>query len=254
MAIKLGYQLSSITPYINTAESIEESFEKIARIGYRDVQLQGIPIDLDDNIITGALKNTGLNCVATQEDYILGFGDNPDRYIERALACSADYFSCALVPYDIDSREGIKAFSDILIKIVEKVQKAGMIFSFHPIPPDFRMVDGETAADILMDFLPQNAQLTFCVNAAFGAGISPDLIFNKYKGRMDLVHFKDDILLPNGERQLMPLGQGGHDFAPIIEQCHVAGVKYIFAEQERWLKDAFLCAEESYNYIKSLNL
>jgi Sugar phosphate isomerases/epimerases len=73
-----------------------------------------------------------------------------------------------------------------------------------------------------------------------------------HAGRVDVVHFKDDAPISSAERHLMPLGQGMHDWAPILRACENAGVKYVFAEQERWLKDAFDCAKDSYDYINSL--
>ena len=71
----IGYQLSSVTPYLQDVNSMREAFQKIAAIGYRDVQLQGASLDIPDEEIARALKKNGLNCVATQEDYPFGFGE-----------------------------------------------------------------------------------------------------------------------------------------------------------------------------------
>ena len=254
MMTKMGFQLSSVTPYLDTPKHLRDTLLKLAKIGYRNIQLQGIPIDIQDNIIAEALNDAGLNCVATQEDYPFGFGDNPERRIDRAVRCGAEYLCCALLPRDIDSIEKLEQFAEKLNKIYEKVQSAGLIFTFHPVGYDFRDMDGQPVYERLLNMLSSDVQLTFCVNSAFGTGTDPLPIFEKYAERMDLVHFKDDIPISDGKKHLMPLGQGTHDWTPILRACNKAGVKYAFAEQERWLKDAFDCAKDSYEYLKSIGL
>lgn len=254
MSAKLGFQLSSITPHLDTLEHLRHSFRRLAEIGYRDVQLQGVPAEIQDALIAEALADAGLNCVATQEDYPFGFGANPERAIARAIRCGARYLCCALIPRDVDSPEKLRQFSDRLGDIAGKARAAGLIFSFHPIAPDLRDMDGQPVFERLMALLPADVQLTFCINSAFGAGVDPMSILAKFAGRVDLVHFKDDASMPDGSRHLMPLGQGTHDWAPILQACNRAGVKYVFAEQERWLKDAFDCARDSFEYLVGLGM
>jgi Xylose isomerase-like TIM barrel. len=254
MNTKMGYQLSSIAPYLDTQQNIRESFKKLSEIGYCDVQLQGVPMKIEDLAISEALKEAGLNCVATQEDYPFGFGENPERSIARAVQCGAEYLSFALIPRGINSISTLEDFAVKVNKIAEKVQKEGMIFAFHPIGYDFRNIDGRPVYERLLDLLPRSVKLTFCVSAAHSEDVDPLSILKKYTGRIDLVHFKDDAPISGGKRHLVPLGQGTHDWAPILEACNRAGVQYVFAEQESWTKDAFECAMDSYDYLKSLGL
>ena len=233
---------------------MRESLKKIAEIGYHDVQLQGVPIEIEDSVLANALKEAGLNCVATQEDYPLGFCENPEPRIARAVRCGAKYLCFALIPRAVNSVAALEDFAGKINKIAEKVQAEGMLFAFHPIGPDFRDMEGQPVYQRLLDLLPKSTQLTFCVSAAHSAGIDPLSVLAKYAGRVDLVHFKDDAPISATERHLMPLGQGTHDWLPILQACKDASVKYVFAEQERWLKDAFDCAKDSYDYLKSLGL
>lgn len=251
---KKGYQLSSLTPYLNTPENLIKSFQKLYEIGYRYVQLQGVSEDIQDAYIAKALAETGLKCLATQEDYPLGFGDDPERAIARALYCDAKYLTCALIPHEVNSMSRLRRFANKLSLIAEKVHAAGLVFAFHPIAPDFRYMGSKPVFLHLMDMLPQNVQLTFCVHSAFSAKANPMPIFDAFKGRMDLVHFKDDTLLLDGSTHLVPLGQGLHDWQPILKACRQAGVRYVFAEQEHWLKDAYDSAKDSHDYLVSLGL
>ena len=251
--MKTGYQLSSITPYLQTEEELRASLKKIAALGYRDVQLQGASTDIPPAVIADALKDAGLNCIAVQVDYPDGFGACPEKTIELATACGAAYLTFAIIPWEITTAEGLNAFAKTVCDIHEKVTAAGLIFAFHPIGPDYRLMDGVPVYERLMEQLPASMQLTFCVNSCLDSVVSWQDVLTKYAGRVDLVHFKDSILLPDGKPQLMPLGAGRTDWQPIAEACVKAGVKWLFAEQERWQKDAFACAADSLAYLNTLN-
>lgn len=250
--MNIGYQLSSIAPYLQDINSMREAFQKIAALGYKDVQLQGASMDIPDEEIARALKDAGLNCIATQEDYPFGFGDDPERYIKRAVTCGAKYLTFALIPREVDTLEKLEKFAEKIRAIYEKVKAAGLIFAFHPITPDFRMLGGVPVYERLMDLLPNDMQLTFCVYSAFDTEVTAAEVLEKFKGRVDLVHFKDGVAGADGKAQLMPLGQGAHDWQPVFDLCKAAGVNYIFGEQERWQKDAFDCAADTYAYLHTL--
>lgn len=250
--MKLGFQLSSLTPYLRTAEDLRKTCWKIAEMGYTDIQLQGVPIYLPDQEIALALKDAGLRCVATQEDFPLGFGDDPQRYIQRAAICGSQYLTCALIPQEADSPAKLARFAERLAEIGEQAKRAGLIFAFHPIGSDYRLMDGIPVYQRLMGLLPQEVQLTFCVYATFGSGIDYRQVLRDYAGRVDLAHFKDSLPKPGGKDQLMPLGEGSHDWQPIAAACEAAGVKWVFAEQERWDRDAFDCAASSFRYLRGV--
>ena len=250
---KFGLQLSSISPYLDTIEHIDQSFQRLAEMGYRYVQLQGIPLDIPDQQIAQALRNNGLTCVAAQEDYPFGFGAAPERYIERTVTCEADYLTFSMIPPQINTYDKLKRFAASIVKIQERVHEAGLVLTFHPAEIDFRPIGKIPAFDRLLGLLPEEIQLTLCLHSAFGK-VPYTQILEKYADRVDLVHFKDSITRADGATQLMPLGEGEHNWQPILNACLNAGVSCIFAEQENWDRDAFACAEQSLAYLRSLKL
>lgn len=245
--MKFGYQLSSITPYLQTEEDLRDSFRKIAAIGYTEVQLQGASYDIPDSAVALALKENGLACAAMQEDFPVGFEEQPRRAVQRALACGCKYLSFAKWPGFLTSREDAARYAEALVQVCELAESAGLILSFHPIGPDFMPLDGVPVYERLMERLPDSVQLTFCVSSCFGTGVEPAEVLKKFAGRVDLVHFKDASIQPDGPH-LVPLGEGDTDWLPIAKACEQAGVKYIYAEQERWDRDAFDCTAASFRY------
>ena len=251
--MQIGYQLSSITPYLQNEEELRASLKKISALGYRDVQLQGVSTAIAPETVADALFDAGLNCIALQVDWPDGFGACPEKYIDLALKCGAKYLTFAIIPWEITTVEALDAFAVTVCAVHKSVTAAGLIFAFHPIGPDFRMIDGEPVYERLMRQLPESMQLTFCVHSTFGTPVHYTEVLEKYAGRSDLVHFKDSILLSDGKAQLMPIGAGRTDWQPVADACAAAGAKWVFAEQERWEKDAFECAADSLSYLNSLN-
>lgn len=251
---RLGFQLSSLTPYLRTPEQVKSTLARVAEMGYRNIQLQGVPTEIDDKLLVSALRDNGLTCVATQEDYPLGFGADPDRAIARAVACGSKYLACALIPKEADTPDKLKAFGEDLERIGEKVKATGMVFAFHPIGPDYRIMEGVPVFRRLMSMLSMDVQLAFCVNATFRSPCDYRDVLTEFAGRVDLVHFKDDVPGPDGKPKMTPLGEGSHDWRPILSACEQAGAKWIFAEQERWDRDAFACMEASYRYLTGIGL
>ena len=250
--MKFGYQLSSITPYLQTEDDLRDSLHKIAAIGYTEVQLQGVSYTIPDNAVVSALRESGLSCIAMQEDFPVGFEDQPQRAIERAQACGCRYLSFAKWPGLLTSEEKLNRYAEALAPVCELAERSGLIFSFHPIGPDFMPLEVVPVYERLMERLTDSVQLTFCVSSCFGTGVEPADVLEKFKERVELVHFKDVTLQPDGPH-LVPLGEGDIDWSPIAAACKQAGVKYIFAEQERWDRDAFDCAAASYRYLQNLD-
>ena len=50
---------------------------------------------------------------------------------------------------------------------------------------------------------------------------------------------------------LVPVGQGVTDWSAAVDACRETGVRWAFAEQERWEKDAFLCMRESLDAMRA---
>lgn len=247
---EIGYQLSSITPYLQTEGSIRDALQKIAALGWHYVQLQGVPREIDNNFLAEELQKNHLDCVATQEDYALGFGEHYEAAIRRAVTCGAQYLVFALLPREVDSVPALETFARKIGEIARRAQDAGLKFSFHPIGADFRLLDGVPVYRRLLELLPEIG-LTFCVNAAFDRA-DPAEIFRDFGNRMELVHFKEHIVLPDGKTQMVPLGEGPHDWHAFWQMCREQNVKYVFAEQERWARDAFNCAAASLKYLQEI--
>lgn len=250
---KLGYQLSSLKPYLTTREGLLTACQKLYDIGYRDLQLQWIDPTVAPADVREVLAISGMNSIATQE-YFENIWAHIEDFISFNQLTGSPSITVSRIPQDMMTLEGLEKFAGMMATLTERFEAAGISLDFHPIAENFEAVAGVSAVFRVMDLMPESAGLTFCVMQAVRAGLDPVDMIHRYQGRIEICHFKDYLETEDGQVVLTPLGQGSIDWPPILEACRETGVQWVLAEQESWQKDAFVCAAESYTYLSELGL
>jgi sugar phosphate isomerase/epimerase len=246
---RLGIQISSVREYLQTPEDVLASFRKVSEIGYKTIQIQWINPEIPTEFIHDALKETRLECIGTQ-DYYDVVVSHLDEVIEINNLWGGSYITVSGIPERYQSYEGCLEFTKELNKLSEFLETKGKILNFHPRFMDVFQYDGQNSLDIIFENTRSDFQFLLDIYHIFYAGLDPIDWIYKVKGRNDLIHFKDGIIDSNGNEVLMPVGQGAIQWKKIFDATIETGVKYAFAEQEKWQKGPFQCLKESYDYIK----
>jgi hypothetical protein len=244
----LGFQASSLKAYLTTPSEVRTTFGKLREMGYRHLQLQWIAPAVPLNVTAEALHETGLTCIATQDSF-QEVQNNFDYFLSMNQLWGSKSLCISTIPKELMTPEGLQLFADKMTRMAERLGEHGIGLSFHPLWFNYASIDGISAVDRVMDMLPQHVKLTLCVLQAVRAKTDTIALLEQYSGRVEICHFKDYALTAAGEEYLVPVGQGLIDWPPIFEACHRTGVSWGLTEQESWQKDAFLCAQESFDYI-----
>ena len=244
-----GIQISSLKPYLQTEQDASATIARVARMGYRYVQLQWFSFDVPVESIARALKENGMVSVGTQEKYD-ECAKRFDYFVSLNRACGSNEICMSGIPARFADAEGIKQHIADMREYGKRAAGEGMTVSYHLVEADFRRIDGKPACDILLDSLPE-IRIVADTNQLLRAKADPAKWIAAHAGRVVTVHFKD-MEAPVAGAKLKPVGQGMTDFPPIVRACREAGVQYVLAEQESWEKDAFLCMEESLAYIRGI--
>ena len=249
----LGYQASSLKTYLSTPDDLLFTFHKLRNMGYRYVQLQWIDPAIRLEFTAEALKETGLTCIASQDSFD-EVRNNLDHYVTMNRLWGSKSLCVSTIPHDQMTPEGISYFCAEMSRMARVLGEQGISLRFHPLWFNFETVGGVCAVDTVMKMLPKEVGLTLCVYHAVRSGLNPVNLLERYSGRIEICHFKDSAVFPDGKEYLVPVGQGRIDWPPIFEACHRTGVKWGLAEQESWQKDAFVCAKESFDYISGCGI
>ena len=137
--------------------------------------------------------------------------------------------------------------------MAEGLRREGMVLSFHPLSRDY-VPEGEgTLVDLLLENTPPDLCLGVDLYHAVRAGQDVPALLGRWGERVDFVHCKDYRTDAAGSR-LTPVGQGVINWPPLLAAARDAGVPWVFAEQETWEQDAFVCMAQSLDYLQKQGL
>ena len=245
--MRIGLQISSLKPFIQTCDGVHDTLRRAAEMGYRDVQLQWTGADVPCEFIADEMRLNGLACWGTQDYYDVVMA-RMDYEIRAAHLYDSHYICVSGIPERFLSPEGIRAMAAAMTDTQRRLSDEGIALTFHPRHMEYAQVDGDAATCRLLD-CAKDVQLTLDAYHSAIAGVNTAALMRRYAGRVDIIHLKDSVECRKGA-PLTPVGSGAIDFAPVIAACADAGVKAIMAEQESWQGDAFDCMAQSLKYLR----
>lgn len=248
--MKTGIQVSSMKPVLTTEAEVKTAFDHMKAMGCQWVQLQWIDPAVSIDFIADCLRQTGIRSVSVQDFYEV-IRQNKPYYIDLNARTGGTWMCVSRVPDRLKTREGLDVYVQELRDFQRELDAYGQKLCFHAVGKDFEPVDGIDPVAYLLDAMPE---LAICVDFynIRKAGHEPVPYLKRYAGRVCMVHFKDSAVI-EGEEQLVPAGQGGTDWTGVAGACRDAGVDYAFVEQERWLKDPFVCMKEALDWLNTQN-
>ncbi len=249
--MKLGAQLYSIRTFLKTEEDLRESFAKIKKIGYENVQLSGAA-PMPAEFLREVSEESGLPIVCTHVPY--------ERILNETEALIAEHriFGCPVIglgsmPKEYrGSRDGFETFLGQLQTPVKKILDAGLYFAYHNHSFEFEPLNGAIIFDEMLERCPdwQFIMDTYWVEFA---GYSAVEYLEKIGGkRLPNVHFKD--MAKDEKRSICPCGEGVLNFRAIYEKCREIGVQNALVEQDNaaLTEDPFGEMEKSFRHLRKI--
>ncbi|MGI6538562.1 MAG: sugar phosphate isomerase/epimerase family protein [Caldicoprobacterales bacterium] len=252
---KIAAQLYTIRDFCKTSQDIRESLKRVKQIGYDAVQVSGIgPIGHEE--MKEFAEEAGLVICATH----IGFDrikDQIDDVIKQHKLWNCKYVGVGGMPIEYrDSGEGFKAFAKEASKYARILKDNGLQFIYHNHSFEFQKFNGVTGMDILFEESdPEVFQFELDTYWVQHGGADPVYWIDKVAGRMDVVHFKDMVILNNKQEQFFAeIGEGNLNWKGITEACARANVKWAAVEQDRCRRDPFESLAISRKNLKDMGL
>jgi len=245
---------------------VKATIARVAQIGYNQVETYyGYPGKYEVKGFWGLEAKdfkallTANNLTSPSGHYNLtGFLSTGDdkvlkSYIETAATVGQKYFVVPALPTDIRANGTLDDYKRMAAKFnqaAELCQKSGLKLAYHNHNFEFKdQGNGVTGYSILLN--ETDAKLVgfeLDIFWAVNAGLDPVVMFSKNPGRYKMFHVKDMDKLDKAV--FTEVGSGKIDFKTIFANAKLAGVDYIFTEQDLIKKEPFQSITESYNYIK----
>jgi sugar phosphate isomerase/epimerase len=255
------------------AKDLPGTLRAIANIGYREVELAGIP-PVSAKDLRKILTDVGLTAPsmhASMADLQAGL----QQRIDYAKAIGAEYLVCSF-PWTADSRfkenpgkavlslaSGInlddwKWNAEQLNKIGAEAAKAGLRTGYHNHNMEFRSYNGVLAYDELLR-LTDPALVTMEMDIAWvvTAGVDPVKYLKKHADRISLLHVKEvrkdlRIMTDRVQAQTTEVGSGKIDWKHTFKSMEPGRIKHYFVEQENFERPPLEAVKVSFDYLKAL--
>nr|WP_276899762.1 sugar phosphate isomerase/epimerase [Pedobacter kyonggii] len=261
---KIGIGLFTLREQL-TAD-VKATIEQVAKIGYSQVETYyGYPgkyevkgfWGLEAKDFNTLLKANGLTSPSGHYNVneFLSSGDDKvlKSHIETAATVGQKYFVIPALPTDIRANGTLDDYKRMASKFnqaAELCQKSGLKLAYHNHNFEFKdKGNGATGYGILL--AETDAKLVgfeLDIFWAVNAGLNPVDMFKKNPGRYKMFHVKD--MDKTDKAVFVEVGSGRIDFKRIFAASKLAGVDYIFTEQDIIMKAPYESITESYNYIK----
>lgn len=255
--MQIGAQLYSAHNRTKTLEGFAETLEKVAKIGYRSVQVSGT-CPYEPEWLRDELQKNGLVCAMTHIA--------PAKILEDPLKVVQEHavFGCkhigigSLGSYGF-TNEGYEAFKKDFIPIAKKIRDAGAKFLYHN---HFQEFQGDFAEhnmiDRILEDFPADA-VDFTLDLGWAGFAQQDVValIEKLAGRLSRIHLKDFLdEFPAGiegsRAYLRPIYEGKLPYDEYIKALAKAGTEYMLVEQDScYNEDEFECLRRSYVNVTS---
>ena len=219
------------------------TLKAVADAGYKNIEAAGYNngeyYNMSPKSFNKFLTELDLNPVSTHQSAVTL--DNADVMFAGAKAAGFEYFVVPIPPmglfkYYAETQSmgmegGAANLAKILSTLGEKCYNAGLKLLYHN--HDFEFVkdnDGIFPIDYLLEHTnPKYVNFQLDLFWVVKAGADPVAYFNKYPGRFKIWHVKD----MDDQGRFAPVGNGHIDFARILANKELSGMKYYMVEQDR---------------------
>ena len=238
-----GIQISSFKPLMQTARDMYETFLHVRALGCRYVQLQWISPSVPTDTVAQALREAGLVSVSVQ-DFFDSVRADREYYLRLNEQTGGRWLCVSRIPDRMKSPEGLESYMRELEELSETANSRGQEVCLHPVAADYREIGGLCPVDEILARMPKT-KLCLDLYHLYKAGFAIPAWIERYRGRIVMVHFKDE---KNGRQ--VPAGRGDIRYDGAVRACIRANVSYGFAEQESWDGDPFARLGEALDWLR----
>ena len=218
-----------------TIQAVSEAgYKNVEAAGYEDGKYYGMtPSDFKK-----MLKEMKLKPISTHQSSINL--ENAEQQMADAKAAGFKYFVVPVPPMgmfefnrekmSMGMKGSVQELAEILNTLGEKAKKAGLKLLYHNHDFEFKKnEDGVVPIDYLLENLdPKLVNFQMDLYWVTKAEANPIAYFNKYPGRFKIWHVKD----MDAQGRFAPVGQGSINFANILDNKELSGMKYYMVEQD----------------------
>jgi sugar phosphate isomerase/epimerase len=255
---KIAVQIWPLRTYYG--ENISATFELIAQIGYKGVELCRWFTGLNffdkwtPQEIVESCRQTGLRVISSHISYPMIFRENLDELIDFCKALNMNYVAVGMLPKElVTTHNDIQQIVDQFNQASSILEPEGISLGYHNHGFDFQplAMDGSIPWRLFFDNTVPEVFMELDIGNALSCGVDPFYYLINYPGRVKLVHFREY----SEAKAPAAIGDGDVDWVRIISLCEeLHRTDWFVVEHEVKGYDPWKSAEQSYTYLKKLTM
>ncbi len=245
---KVGLQLYTVRELFS-ADPVA-TLEKVAKVGYREVEFGGGGYDaMDHKLLRKTMDRLGLTCPSLHIGYD-ALLEKFDASVTMAKTLGAD---TVVLPYMVDKHRNAAAWEAALVnfnRFAEKLKAAGLGFAYHNHDFEFTVKpDGVSLYDRFLKACdPALVKIELDLYWAIHAGEDVHALIKSLAGRIYAYHVKD----MRADRSMTSVGSGTIDFASIFKMNAIAGTQHFYVENDQCPAPYIPDITKSYQTLRGL--
>ena len=207
------------------------TLEKVAAIGYREVEYGGGGYDkMDHAALRATMDRLGLTSPSLHIGYDALLADF-DRSVGMAKTLGADTVVLPWMAEQHRNAEGWRAVVANINRWAPRLKDAGLDFAYHNHDFEFTVKPGGRSLfdTLVADTDPELVKIELDLFWVVAAGEDPKAIIRRMPGRIYAYHVKDRT----ADGKMTSVGEGTIDFADIFTLNDTAGVKHFYVENDQ---------------------
>lgn len=251
--MKYGYNLFSAYTIIQNGKDLVEVMRALKEMGYDGVELF-LPYDLTAAELKAAAEEIGIEVFSTHPR-LYRFFENLDEEIAFAQEVG---IQTLVMPHVTDENREKAYYQKVLASIPQwkrRCAEAGLKLAWHNHDFEFQPYDGRP---FLMDaILAADPDIRYEIDTFWTtyAGIDTLAYMERYKDRIEYVHFKDYAGKTGPgymDIDFCAVGEGLVDVPAVANKAAQIGVQWAVVEQDLHKKDVLEDARNSLQTLRSL--
>ncbi len=243
---KIGLQLYTVRKAMQA--DVEGTLARVAATGYKEVEFAGY-FGKTPTEIRALLERFGLSSPAVHVGSLAA--DAWRASLEAANTIGHRYVVVPWIPAEQrGTLDGWKRVAENFNRVAAEARAAGLQLAYHNHDFEFAPVEGRIPYDVLLESTdPHLVQLEIDLYWMTKGGQDPLTYFQRWPGRIPLVHVKDSAGPP--DNKMVDVGAGTIDWKRIFARRDQAGIRHFFVEHDQ-PADLFASIKASYDYLSKL--
>lgn len=225
---------------------LEGTLDRIAALGFVGVETYGLVEQFGAARVRAAISAAGLTLTSAHTPFPAG--QNAEAILDANEELGAEILVWSMEREEFDSPEAIRRGVQRVNEAAERAAARGMRIAYHNHFAEFsRVFDRRQAYDLLLDLLDERVLVELDAYWAKLGGADPAEVLARLGDRVRLVHVKDGPVTSYEDDVMVPIGEGGIDWAGALSIP--SGVRWHVVELERLHIETFEALRRSYDHL-----